>query len=344
MYALPNGDISACAIPVTQSNGRIGFVTTPASGVCMPPFTPAMTPAPLPVQMVPSVSVPVFPNKIPAGAALPNGTIANPDGSFAIPHPAPRPHAPFANISHNPENVAPSWPWYPTPAQPVPPAAVPADVLGWPWLQVPTVMPASTVLSHMPSSTVQLSTLLAYNPVNPMIPHLKWDLADPPDRRTVKKVTGTNTIRDLTKKEFAYDAVYPPGMPMLVRLVHRAGPLVERLWGGIVVDPPKKGNITTMHVLTAIHDFFQVQIHEGDKEQIYHDHNDPNYINLYDAWRRRCKHSLTSVPDAEMKLGFKRIDMLGDDRRWMGKLSNIISASTRAAHVGTPRITNQSRS
>jgi hypothetical protein len=318
------------AIPVTQPNGRRGYVTTPAtlnSALPTPavPTTPMTTPAAVLAAQLPQASgldsIPVFPKHLPAGSVILN---ARPDletGGLWVPHPAPGPHLGNYKVAPNAPNtqaafsrISPVQGGVPQPQPMLHTAAIPV---------APTVGPVIVAPPAVPLALdVRLSPLVGYNTIQIIQPHVKWDIADMPDRRTVKKVTGRNVITDYSKSEFQSVAVDAPGMQMVIHVEHRAWPLMSQMWGPIVVEASnhKTNTITAMDVFNAVYEYFQVQIFENDKQHIYHDQNDPNYLTLRESWYRRCKTSLTTVPAAELRLGLKRVDMLGDVRRWFGEL------------------------
>ena len=165
-----------------------------------------------------------------------------------------------------------------------------------------------------------LNPHLGVNPTSFFQPPLVWDIAHLPSRATLRHVTGRNLVVPIKDKEFKEAAVYPPGMPMHLHLRHPAWSYMYAKWGPIIVECRRKDNkISVWDVLDAVHEYLQEPI--GWEELLAlapHGNDDENCRRLLDSWDQRCR-TADSLEDFERGQGIKRIDVIGDERRWCGR-------------------------
>lgn len=255
------------------------------------PFAPAWAAAATPAAFA-TPGVPAFQFATPAVSAIPVVTPAVSAVPIATPAVAAVPVA------------TPAWP-VAAAVPPAPPANCPTPP---DWLQ-------------RTAPEVALIPTLGLNPVEPSYPHLKWDLAQMPSAATVKHITGRVLVKPITHKDFKQVALYPPRLDMYITLGNvPAAAHMHARWGPIVVRPNRKGEILVGDVLDAVYTFFQEQLYFEDFtafDEWLGKEGDPNYEALKVAYGRRLRAS-SGLYEVERKQGFKRVDMLGDNRRWCG--------------------------
>lgn len=156
---------------------------------------------------------------------------------------------------------------------------------------------------------MHLHPYLAPNPFA-TAPHFDWDLSCSPE--TARRITGRDCIVDITSA-FKELATYPPTSTMLIA----SDFILQESWGPIVVKNTK--GVTFFDVLLAIYEYWQHQLSERDVRHLQK-LNSQNYGLLVDAYHQRCKRS-HSIRGWERSQGLRRIDLLGDNRKWWGKCS-----------------------
>ncbi|EKM59082.1 uncharacterized protein PHACADRAFT_249275 [Phanerochaete carnosa HHB-10118-sp] len=200
-------------------------------------------------------------------------------------------------------------------------SAVPAATPAWPTMTSPGSWPSPPEWLWQSAPGVALIPTLGLNPVEPSYPHLKWDVAHMPAAATVKHVTGRVLVKPITPKEFRQPALYPPHLDVHVTLGNvPVAAAVHARWGPIVVRCNAKGDVSVGDVLDGVYAYFQQPLYFEDMcafENWLGKGGDPNYEALLDAFRQRVKNS-DNLSAVEWNQGFKRIDMLGDNRRWCG--------------------------
>ncbi|KAJ3550642.1 hypothetical protein NM688_g5025 [Phlebia brevispora] len=154
---------------------------------------------------------------------------------------------------------------------------------------------------------IHMHPFLAPNPFGTS-PHIDWDLSMLP--QTAKRVTGRNCIVD-PASAFKDDATWPPTNTMLIA----SDFILQEGWGPIAIQKTKA--IKVLDVLMAVYDYFQEQLSEEDVRHLRR-LNPNNYRMLVDAYQQRCRRSLT-LRGWERRQGLRRVDLLGDNRKWWGK-------------------------
>jgi hypothetical protein len=168
------------------------------------------------------------------------------------------------------------------------------------------------------SVPLQLHPKLLYNPVNPGLPVLEWDLALSPP--TALSVTGRHCY---VKPDLTASAVSPD-----VQTIHIESdePLLQgwmQRWGPIIVNNDDK--VTMGDVMWTIYDYLQKPLTNEDKELIKERdrksaEGTSDWHSLEYARHIRCQegYGLYRVASRE---DFKRVDALGGLRRFKGCMS-----------------------
>lgn len=156
---------------------------------------------------------------------------------------------------------------------------------------------------------MHLHPYLAPNPFA-TAPHFDWDLSCSPE--TARRITGRNCTVDITSA-FKEPATYPPTGTMLIA----SDFILQESWGPIVAKSTK--GVTFYDVLLAIYEYWQQQLTERDVAHLQR-LDSQNYGLLVDAYHQRCRRS-HSIRGWERSQGLRRVDLLGDNRKWWGKCS-----------------------
>lgn len=233
-------------------------------------------------------------------------------GHFWVEHPAPGPHVGAG--------VAPTVAATPLILPQTPAWVVPATVAASPWVPANTLStPPAWVRQFTP--TVMLNPQLCVNIPSPYYPPLVWDMAHLPAQATLRHVTGRNLVVPIQDKDFKDAAVYPPGLAVHVHLSHNSWPFMLNAWGPIVANPHGKDNkVTVWDVLDAVYNYLQKHL---DWQEVCDlapcGPDDENYRRIGEAFKERCR-TADSLEEYERSQGLRRVDILGDERRWCGKL------------------------
>ncbi|KAH8825498.1 hypothetical protein DL96DRAFT_1466620 [Flagelloscypha sp. PMI_526] len=181
------------------------------------------------------------------------------------------------------------------------------------------------------SVPLQLHPKLLYNPVNPGLPVLEWDLALSPP--TALSVTGRHCY---VKPDLKVSAVSPD-----VQTIHIESdePLLQgwmQRWGPIIVNNNDK--VTMGDVMWTIYDYLQKPLTNEDKELIKE--RDRNSVEGTRDWHSleyarhiRCQegYGLYRVASQE---DFKRVDALGGLRRFKGLRFVVFGTNQWKAYLG----------
>ncbi|KDQ54297.1 hypothetical protein JAAARDRAFT_60702 [Jaapia argillacea MUCL 33604] len=155
---------------------------------------------------------------------------------------------------------------------------------------------------------IQLHPRLVPNPNDGTLPHVVWDVTQPPS--LAKKITGRHIVLDMTR-DFGATATHPPVKKMFIQCDFGH---MHAMWSDIIIDQTE--DITVWDVMEAIYEFFQTPMKQSEVDFISNlSHS--NYEILCDAYRRRC-HSTPGLQAFELLQGIRRVDVLGDRRVWWG--------------------------
>lgn len=165
-----------------------------------------------------------------------------------------------------------------------------------------------------------LNPLLTPNANDGTTPYLKWDMAQMPAKGTLKYLSGQNLVLPVKDADFKQMGVHPPGMAIHIHLVHPSWPSMSAMWGPIIVSPHGKENMVSVwDVLDTVYNYLQTQIDWTEYMKFAPlGTQDPNHERMHDAYVQRCRNA-DSLEAYERKQGMRRIDCLGDQRRWNGK-------------------------
>ncbi|KAG6837928.1 hypothetical protein H0H93_008322 [Arthromyces matolae] len=194
----------------------------------------------------------------------------------------------------------PVWP----PVEVVPPA-VPYDPHAGPSPEYyePGTFPAVAWNSPVP---VRLHPQLIYNPADPSVPFLEWDISHRPE--LAKRHTGRQVFvsPDLMDK-----ATLPPMPNMWIKSDHPVLASWMESWGPIMINT---SNFSVRDVLDAIWEFMRQPLTEGDMQRLI---AAGERENLEYSARRRVRDGHELIP-VSMKEGFRRSDVLGGHRKFLG--------------------------
>ncbi|KAG6890919.1 hypothetical protein C0995_000876 [Termitomyces sp. Mi166 len=153
---------------------------------------------------------------------------------------------------------------------------------------------------------VRLNPQLIYNPADPSIPFLEWDISHRPE--VAKRHTGRQVIvpPDLLEK-----ATLPPMPNMWIKSDHPVLASWMESWGPIEINTP---DCTVRDVLDAIWEYMRKLLTDGDMARVIAAGEREN-LELSARHRVRVGHELVPVA---MNDGFRRVDVLGGHRRFLG--------------------------
>ncbi|TFK42491.1 hypothetical protein BDQ12DRAFT_732139 [Crucibulum laeve] len=240
----------------------------------------------------------------PLGAALPPIHITTPvsAGPLALPFTS-------GNV--------PAWPWYQHTIVPTP-AAIASHVLPPVW--TPGTFPVAPPDYPVP---FQLHPHIIYNPNNPGIPILQWDVIHKAELARV--FNGRHLIVPL---KLDAEAVVPSIKKIWIASDH---PILawwmEVAWGPIVIE---KDKITIRDVLDAIHEYFQQPLTTRD---LVHIKASCSEEALQHTARRRIRESY-ELRAVNTSAGVKRIDALGTHRRFQGLRPVVFQDNTWKLFLG----------
>lgn len=149
---------------------------------------------------------------------------------------------------------------------------------------------------------------LAINPFQPAMPILQWDIRQNPI--TARLTTGAHISTDLAHVLSSHITDIPVG---IIEIAIPACPMAY-MWDAIRVR--RSSAIKVQDVLDVIYEWLQKPLTQAEMEHI--EHVNPNGVEaILWALHERASTSLT-LQGWEHRQGPRRIDCLGDIRRWMG--------------------------
>ncbi|KAF9013914.1 hypothetical protein BDQ17DRAFT_1341718 [Cyathus striatus] len=148
---------------------------------------------------------------------------------------------------------------------------------------------------------------LIYNPNNPSVPVLQWDILH--SAEVARIFTGRHSVIPVDLKA---EAIFPVVNKVYIVTDH---PILARWmerWGPIVAEADR---ITVRDVLDAIHEYFEQPLTRRDIQTIKAIPG--NYTDLVYAAHRRVAeaYQLTTLG---LRTGFRRLDAIGGHRRFQG--------------------------
>lgn len=202
------------------------------------------------------------------------------------PHPAPHPGLPHNLDAHRANALTGGYP-------------LPGTAPWW----APGIQPDASIPYGL-----QLNHVLVPNPCNSESPIMDWDLSTSPALAKFNASWEHCDLRDY----FLIDATNPPQKEITVYFDNNHA---QDLWGPIKVSNGGQ-DVLVWHVLTCIWEYFQTPI--APDELVALTEFDPaNHAIILDAASRRCANT-PGLPSWESTRGPRRIDMLGDDRKFWG--------------------------
>jgi len=169
---------------------------------------------------------------------------------------------------------------------------------------------------------LRLHPHLIYNPINPLIPMLRWDVSHQPEM--ARRYTGRHILTTPSLLETAT----APGVSNLV--IYSDHPVLAewmRYWGPIKVE---KENMSIRDLLDAIWEYMCIYLTEDDVRRV---ESGGQSANLENAARKRVKDGF-ELEVAAMDQGFKRVDVLGSHRRFLGVRLEVYNDRTFALFLG----------
>lgn len=184
------------------------------------------------------------------------------------------------------------------PGAPNTPAARPS-----PWWE-PGTFPAQPFNTPVP---IRVHPHILYNPVNPWVPTLQWDILHRAEQARV--LTGRQV---LIPAKLNIQAVLPNVSKIYIASDHSALSAWMEDWGPIMVE---KATITIRDILDAIYEYFQKPLTEREFQRITSVPN--NLTKLTISAHKRVKDAY-DLNVFTMASGFKRVDAMGGHRRFQG--------------------------
>lgn len=227
------------------------------------------------------------------------------------PHPAPHPNISAVNF-WPPDNMLRGIP--PTPRNFPNTALNPQQAArltgGWPlpgaapWW-TPSIWPQAVDSVAQP---IQLAPCLIPNPADGENPQIIWDISQTP--YIAEWIIGDNTVN--LRSQFNEKATIPAVDEIRITLHDE---IVRRMWGPITVRNPRQ-QVLVWDVLHAIYDHLRKPITQ--EELSFLQSLDPsNHTIFLDALQRRCA-ATPSLSESELSQGLRRVDALGDRRKFWG--------------------------
>lgn len=192
----------------------------------------------------------------------------------------------------------PAWPL------PVPVTHIPAPNTPAPYWWEPGTYPVQPYDSPVP---VRLHPHIIYNPVNPSIPILQWDILHRAEQ--ARLYTGRQVIVPVN---LDVEATLPKVSQVYISSDHPLLTLWMESWGPIMVE---NDSITIRDILDAIYEYFQKPLTRRDFRRI--SRHPQNVARLTFAAHERAKDSYELFP-VSLASGFKRVDAMGGHRRFQG--------------------------
>ncbi|KAG2342679.1 hypothetical protein BDR05DRAFT_339657 [Suillus weaverae] len=195
---------------------------------------------------------------------------------------------PTGNLTWTPQVNGPSY--LPEPVQ-----WTPATLSAMPWPQIVDERP-------------EIAPWLALNPFQPTMPMLQWDIRQNPI--TARLTTGAHISTDLAH------ALSSPITDIPVNIIEIAIPACPMAYMWNVIRVQKSSAVKVQDVLDAIYEWLQAPLTRAEMEHI-------EYVNPFGveavlwALQERASTSPT-LHGWEYRQGPRRIDCLGDVRRWIG--------------------------
>ncbi|KAG0703476.1 hypothetical protein DFH29DRAFT_440677 [Suillus ampliporus] len=169
---------------------------------------------------------------------------------------------------------------------------------------IPAALPALPCDDERP----KFAPWLALNPFQPAMPVLQWDIRQSPI--AARLTTGAHISTDLAQ------ALSSPVTDPPVSIIEIAIPACFMAYMWNVVRVQRTGTITVRDVLDAIYEWLQTPLTRAEMEHI--EHVSPTSVEaILRALHERASTSST-LQGWEYLQGPRRIDCLGDIRRWIG--------------------------
>ncbi|KAG6886057.1 hypothetical protein C0993_004047 [Termitomyces sp. T159_Od127] len=169
---------------------------------------------------------------------------------------------------------------------------------------------------------VRLNPQLIYNPADPSVPLLEWDISHRPD--VAKRHTGRQVI---VPPDFLEKATLPPMPNIWIKSDHPVLASWMESWGPIQINT---SDCTVRDVLDAIWEYMRKPLTEGDMARVIAAGERDN-LDLSARQRVRVSHELLPVA---MKDGFRRVDVLGGHRKFLGLRAVVNSDRTWTTYMG----------
>ncbi|GLB33611.1 hypothetical protein LshimejAT787_0104950 [Lyophyllum shimeji] len=219
--------------------------------------------------------------------------------------------------------LPPSTPLWPsTPVVPLATPCVGTAQLGFPEFFEPGTFPALPFGSPVP---IRIHPLLIYNPVNPAIPALEWDISHRAEQ--AKNLTGRQV---LVTPDLSGPATIPSAPKMWIYPDHPVLASWMESWGPIMIE---KAEISARDVLDAIWEYMQQPLTDEDVLRI---EMSGEKTNLEYSARKRIRDGFELSPVARRN-GYQRVDVLGGHRKFLGLRTEVFQDRTWKVFMGLTR-------
>ncbi|KAG5351264.1 hypothetical protein C0989_007204 [Termitomyces sp. Mn162] len=169
---------------------------------------------------------------------------------------------------------------------------------------------------------VRLNPQLIYNPADPSVPLLEWDISHRPD--VAKRHTGRQVI---VPPNLLEKATLPPMPNMWIKSDHPVLASWMESWGPIEINTP---DCTVRDVLDAIWEYMRKPLTDGDMARVTAAGEREN-LELSARQRVRVGHELLPVA---LNDGYRRADVLGGHRRFLGLRAVVNLDRTWTVYMG----------
>lgn len=166
---------------------------------------------------------------------------------------------------------------------------------------------------------------LCYNPYNLDLPGLVWDIVHPPE---FARIYDPSRYKLRKSPDFNSEPFQKTVKKIWVLSDHAGlGYWIER-WGPITIEADK---ITIKHVLQGIYGYLRTPLTDEDLEHVDIMPGNCDTLHQARAYRARDSYEIDAVVLAS---GFRRVDILGGDRRFQGLRTVILPDYTWMLHLG----------
>ncbi|PPQ71419.1 hypothetical protein CVT24_012237 [Panaeolus cyanescens] len=208
-------------------------------------------------------------------------------------------------------------PRLPTPDLQQPAPAIRNSPFRWPtWYYNPALhvvqghLPSASDISYVPPITsLRLHYHLCFNPLNPLVPHIAWDVIYPPSHARILDFQNSGPSRFISPA-LDVEALQPSVKKVWIFTDHQSLSYWMERWGPISIT---RDAITIADILQGIYDYLRTPLTLEDMQQVTKIPGNRECLRMARAYR--AKDSL-EVEAVVLAAPYRRIDVIGGHRRF----------------------------